>query len=103
MLAALMDCLRRRRATMKQKLEDAESAISAMEAGSTDPKPTLPRTLSIRIPRTASCERCHDVRVVTPEQAATPDWECDSCVVGGAGRPRCPRVCQFTADAAHAR
>ncbi len=90
MLGFLFDCLRRRTKTMKEKLDDAEAMISAMEAGSPS-APTLSPSLSIRIPRTASCERCFDICVVSPVETVTPDWKCDSCVAGGSGRPRCPR------------
>ena len=86
MLGFLFDCLRRFK-TMKEKLDDADSA---MEAGS-PLAPTLSPSLSIRIPRTASCERCYDICVVSPAEAVTPDWKCDSCVAGGSGQPRCPR------------
>jgi len=92
MFGFLIDYLlcRSRVKTMKEKLDDAEKAI-------TEPKEVaaagtgLPRTLSIRIPRTASCERCFDVHVVSPPEADSPEWHCLSCVVGGSGRPRCPR------------
>lgn len=109
MLTALMNCLlRRRNKTMKEKLEDAEVLVSTMEKGGADDPcaPTLSPCLSIRIPRTASCERCFDIQVVSPveharsractvvadgDQPVTPDWQCASCRVGGSGRPRCPR------------
>lgn len=93
MLTALMNCLLRRRKTMKEKLEDAEVLVSSMEKGGAgDPcAPTLSPSLSIRIPRTASCERCFDIHVVSPVEPVTPDWQCESCRVGGSGRPRCPR------------
>lgn len=91
MFGFLIDYLlcRSRVKTMKEKLDDAEAAVE----NATAPKePGLPRTLSIRIPRTASCERCFDVHVVSPPEADSPEWHCSSCVVGGSGRPRCPRV-----------
>lgn len=95
MFGFLFDYLlcRSRAKTMKEKLDDAEATVEASLTGAVAPKePGLPRTLSIRIPRTASCERCYDVHVVSPPEADSPEWHCSSCVVGGSGRPRCPRA-----------
>lgn len=92
MLSTLLDYVlcRPRYKTMKEKLDDAEAAVTA---ATQDQKPTLTRTLSIRIPRTASCERCYDTVVVSPAEAVTPEWQCGPCAAGGSGRPRAPRAC----------
>lgn len=101
MFSALLDYVlcRSRAKTMKEKLDEAEAVVTATSG---DQKPlypqgqggggaALPRTLSIRIPRTASCERCSDIVVVHPAEPVTPEWKCAPCASGGRGLPHAPR------------
>jgi len=74
-LWAWLACPRRR--TIKQKLEDADRILE----GSPSPSPPPPR---IRIPRTASCQSCEEIHVVTADES--PEWTCHRCLGEGSGR-----------------
>ena len=94
MFSALLDYVlcRSRTKTMKEKLDEAEAVVTAT-SGDQKGGGALPRTLSIRIPRTASCERCADIVVVHPAEPVTPEWKCAPCAAGGSGLPHAPRPC----------
>jgi len=54
--------------------------------------------MTIRIPRTASCESCTDITVIHPYEGDTPEWTCSSCENGSGSFPTEPILRQCGED-----